>query len=142
MCKNIYSGIKLFIEEQKVLKEAKYVCRSYNKLSKDITYNKVAYIIIDGSCYYSGIDSIMDRSTVNSVEDIIESISTQEKVLYTELRWFDLQTCRGYISKKPGQYELDELILSDQGSDFDKVKFIPIMEATREVLEYFKEYIG
>ncbi|MDP1689031.1 MAG: hypothetical protein Q8L47_02785 [bacterium] len=113
-----------------------------------MNYNKVAYIIIDGCCYYSGIDSMMDRSTVNSAEDIIESISAQEGISYKELRWFDLQTYRGYISKKPGECELDELILSDLPSNRTKreskyyVKSFEPRECPLEILESFKACIG
>lgn len=131
-----------------MLKKARYVCWSFNKLSKDPIYNTVVYLIKDDSCYFSGIDSRMNSSTSNSAEEIVETISKQEGISFKDLRWFDIQTYLGYMNIHPGKYEFNELIISDVFSNRLRkdrkfyVKNIESSECPSEILEHFKEYLG
>ena len=58
------------------------------------------------------------------------------------MRWFDLQTHRGYESKGLGEYELDELVLTIRGSTLFVENFNPVREVPQKVLVYFEEQIN
>ena len=73
-------------------------------------YNKVVYAILGNCCYFSGIERQYRTSTINAAASIVQSIAEQECIPIAALRWFDLQTYRGY-EKRPGEYELDELAI-------------------------------
>jgi len=93
-----------------LLKEARYKCWGFGYGSQFPEYNVVVYAIIDGCCYFSGIERERRTSTINAAESIIKAISEQEGVAIERLRWFDLQTHLGY-RKGHGEYELDEVLI-------------------------------
>lgn len=96
----------------------------------------------------------------------MQAIAEQEGISVVALRWFDLQTHRGY-QKRPGEYELDELaigptanlqqtqggitefefageqaVLSTQDEEDFRVTGWRRTLCPPEVLELFREYIG
>ncbi|MBI4132403.1 MAG: hypothetical protein HY474_02110 [Candidatus Sungbacteria bacterium] len=134
-------------------------------------FNRVVYVILGKCCYFSGIERCglgrYATSTINAAESIIKAISGQEGVLISALRWFDLQTHRGY-KRRPGTYELDELLIGPRGNlepteggvteveiageraiiltapheGFAVTDWRRVKSAPAEVLRIFQKYIG
>jgi len=71
----------------------------------------VVYTIVGNRCYFSGIECELRTSTINAAESIMQAISEQEGVPVNRLRWFDLQTHRGYGGKRPGEFKINELAI-------------------------------
>ena len=69
----------------------------------------VAYVIIGRDYVFSGLEA--PGTTINFAEDIIVLICAAERLDPRRITFYDLQTYRSYISKKPGEYELDKLTL-------------------------------
>lgn len=88
-----------------MLKEANYRCWGY-PMPGHPEFHKVVYYIEGNCCYFSGIER--GTSTINAAEDVIQSIAKQEKVALISLRYFDIQTHKGYY-KLPGKYQVNEL---------------------------------
>ena len=80
-------------------------------------FNRVVYAIVGDCCYFSGIEKKFRTSTINAADSVITAICKQEGILPDRLRWFDLQTHRGYDSKQPGEFELDELVILPNPDD-------------------------
>lgn len=104
------------------------------------------YVIIDNKCYFSGAKNELFTSTINAAESIITAIAKQEGVSVWTLEWFDLQTHCGYSSKQPGQFELDQVVLTEnlRGThiyDFFVKEWDPV-SCPDEIRTLFKEYIG
>lgn len=89
-----------------MLKEAKYRCWEFPAEGFP-EFHKVAYVITGEKCYFSGLER-GNSSTILAAEDVIMAIAQQENVLFTDLRYFDIQTYKGY-RKIPGEYEVNEL---------------------------------
>lgn len=125
------------------------------KTAQYLPKGTVVYAIVGRCCYFSGLGPPYKVcSTINAAEDIILAITSQERRRVTGLRFFDLQTHRGYAKLPPGIYELDELIVkmqkplrAEQGvlvigwRPIHVEHFIPA-ECPPKVLELFREYIG
>lgn len=158
-----------------MLKEARYKCWGFVTAkvvpgAEDLKFpefNRVVYVIIGDCCYFSGIERRLRTSTVNAAESIVKAISEQEEVAIERLRWFDLQTRRGYQWYAPGKYELQELLIGPSGDLTPQEGGIAEVEIAGEtaivvtpdeedfvvtgwrdapcppeVLELFREYIG
>ncbi|MFH1427352.1 MAG: WG repeat-containing protein [Patescibacteria group bacterium] len=88
-----------------MLKEAKYRCWGY-PIEGFPEFHRIAYVIVGNRCYFSGLER--GTSTINAAEDVIVSIAKQEGVNFFDLRYFDIQTHKGY-RKFPGEYKVNEL---------------------------------
>lgn len=108
---------------------------AYFKSGKNQSF--VDYEIFDGyKCVFSGVSG-NGKSTINAAEGIIKAIAETEKV---PLKFYDLQTHKGYDYFKPGEYSFDLLIITNQ-NDPEVVRWVP-ERLFREALEVFKEHIG
>ena len=139
-----------------MLKEAQYPCWAGGP--EFPRFNKVVYTVIGNCCYFSGIELEKRTSTINAAESIVLVIAHQEGVPATSLRYFDLQTHRGY-EKPSGEYEIDELNVQKYEPPEDLPPGAKVIgspgkkggisirgwirtECPPEVCEMFKEYIG
>ena len=144
----------------------------YEDLSHLSKTTKVVYIIVDGCCYFSGIET--GTSTINAAENVIQAIAEQEGVSVDSLRYFDIQTRLGGYEREEGCFEINELDfamgrertrqedIAMIGRRFGKVlkyggkapgtvqecKIIPTVTGWKsavlpeEILEEFRPYIG
>jgi hypothetical protein len=108
----------------------------------------VDYVVIGKNCVFSGITSGV-ISTINAVEDIILAIVQQEQVKPNKLTFFDLQTSRADSSKKPGQFEYDQLkvvvarnpVGETAADQISVIDWEPVKCPAR-VIKLFAEHIG
>lgn len=119
----------------KVLKEAQYTYKGSAESSK------VVYVISGFCCYFSGIDH-NGVGTINAAEEVVTAIAQQEDVPMGVLRFFDLQTHRGYPqSKESGDYVFEELkIERADGGGFRCTGWVPAT-CPPHVLPLFLEFI-
>ena len=122
------------------LKEVKYPCWGYG-FEDFPRFNKAVYVIKGNSCYFSGIEKKKSTSTINAAEEIVKAIVTQENVSVHVLCYFDIQTYKGY-HKFPGEYEVDELIISPEGGKGFHVSSWDPTVLPDNICDLFQEYIG
>jgi len=125
-----------------MLKEAQYP--NWGWPIAGVEYGKVAYAIIGGCCYFSGLTaSGQATSTINAAESIVQAIADQEGVPIEKLRFFDLQTHRGY-DKPEGEFAFDELVFDDESLGQGKVSVSgwAERECPNGVIELFSDCIG
>ena len=120
-----------------MLKEAQYRCRAYPRKGFP-EFHKIAYVIIGDKCYFSGLER--GTSTINAAEDIIASIAKQERVRFSRLRYFDIQTRLGY-RKLPGKYEINELAYEACRTG-PKITAWGMAHLPEDVQSIFNEHIG
>lgn len=99
----------------------------------------VDYVIFDGTmCVFTAVDRL-GTSTINAAERIVKLI--QEREGMSSLVFYDLQTERGYVGYKPGQYEFSKLTVVIEGSNIivDRWEMRPL---PGHVLAAFAEHIG
>lgn len=99
----------------------------------------VVYAISDNQCIFSGI-TWPATSTINAAEGVVEAIAKNERRKVHSLRFFDLQTQRGYPGKEVGEFEFDELTLKLQGDRIADVSWNP-RECPPEIQGLFIPYI-
>jgi hypothetical protein len=110
---------------------------AYPSFSPRYPNPEVVYVMLGSWCVFSGITPGPGRtSTINGIRDIITIIAEKEKVSTDQLRFFDLQTHRGY-TKAPGEFEFDEVIARNEGG----FNWMPT-EYPDDVREFFREYVG
>ena len=101
------------------------------------TPNSVDYIIFYNCvCVFSGTKND-GTSTVNAAERVVKAISDIEK---KPLKFYDLQTQKGYGYYSPGEYSFSLLNIKDQ--DNPKVLSWRPQQISLQILEAFKEHIG
>lgn len=148
-----------------MLKEAQYPCWGFGCGPQYPEFHKAVYVIISGCCYFSGTER--GTSTINAAESVIADIARREGKPIVALRWFDLQTYRGY-RKCPGECKLSELsigptadleptkggvsrfeiegeqvmVVTQDEEDFRVTGWQKVEPCPPEVLELFKKYIG
>lgn len=123
-------------------------------------FGTVVYVIIGNRCYFSGTKRSYGEpgggvtTTINAAESILVAIAAQEGIPVMSLRFFDLQTYRGY-HQPPGTFALDELIFRrkerrqipkgvvvlDTPEEITVKEWRPT-ECPPEIEEIFREYIG
>ncbi|MDP3795067.1 MAG: hypothetical protein Q8R13_04015 [bacterium] len=93
-----------------MLKHAAY--RNLNWPQAGPESGRLVYATIDDCCYFSGTvrpDDTGVSSTVDSAGNIIRAIASREGMALDRLRFFDLQTYRGY-DWPPGIFLLNEVV--------------------------------
>ncbi len=94
-----------------MIKFAPYRCWGWGQRDYP-QHNWVAYFMINDVCIFSGIDRTKRTSTVNAAEDIIENISNNEIIHWSQRKWFDLLGPWGYPFQRAGEYKLALLELA------------------------------
>jgi hypothetical protein len=142
-----------------------YPCWEYATNAAFPAFNRVAYVIVGDSCYFSGIESENRVPTSSAAGLIIRAIVAKEQTPRKYMRFFDLQTHCGYPYKKPGEIELfrlrieaatgrreidfeanqdvmaQGLPMADYLKDFSITGWLPC-RCPAYVLDLFREYIG
>jgi len=121
-----------------LLKQAFYRCNGY-PMEGFPEFNKVAYVIIGGLCYFTGIESENRTSTINAAEEVIMAISAQEQAPTSNLRFFDIQCRSGYEFYFPGQLKMDELVYDAKENSVNQ--WLPTI-CDVKIIEMFRQYIG
>lgn len=107
--------------------------------------SRVAYHMSGLNCYFTATEK-MTTSTINGAEYVIQAIADNERKRPSALRFFDIQTHKGYF-KRPGVYAVDELEFKVKW-DNSVGKIFPIVSAWKktslptEIIEVFKKFIG
>lgn len=101
----------------------------------------VVYLILGNEVYFTGIlDNPRATSTINAAENVVKAIRTAEPQLDQGTIYYDIQTHRGGYGKKPGEYEVDRLVLHWHENQFSVEEWIPD-QLPQEVLECFRHLI-
>ena len=96
------------------------------------------YMIRKDMCTFSALTKL--PSSINAAEDLVKSICRAEHCRPTQLHFFDLQTCLGYSSMQPGDYELELLKLKVLGAEITCTGWEPYW-CPVEIHEAFFPYI-
>lgn len=101
------------------------------------------YVIFpDNRCVFSGITK-GGSGTINAAENVLAVISAREHIPLAQLRFFDLQTCRGYSSFGVEQFSFVPLVFTvDQGENIRNVGWDANQTPEPEILDLFREHIG
>jgi len=99
---------------------------------------EVVYLIIGDNCFFTGTTR---PSTINAAEEVIQSISEQERVVLGKLCFFDLQTHLMYHRHPSGYFELDMVYFNTDGRVISNICWIPFI-CPDEIFTAFREYIG
>ncbi|MDZ7799085.1 MAG: hypothetical protein U5L76_05825 [Patescibacteria group bacterium] len=116
----------------------------------------VDYVILAEKCTFTGL-SETPTSTINAAGKIILSICREEELEPDNLEFFDLQTAKGYGSKKLGEFVYDQvkfiyhagrppLVKKDgaeiiTGGQVVDIYWCPTL-CPEEVIRLFTEHIG
>ena len=101
---------------------------------------EVAYAIFGKRCVFTGT-IIQATSTINCAEEIISIIARRERLDPKTLIFFDLQTHLGYVSKKPNEFEFDQLSVEWNGP-MPYVNSWTRVRCPARVVWLFRSYIG
>lgn len=110
---------------------------------KKIAYHQgkcfAEYEIFDGNkCIFSGVTPD-GRTTINSAEEIIKIITAEESG--KQLKFYDLQTHKGYSHYAPGEYDFCLLVFHGKQDDPDVYGWDQ-ENLPQRVLDVFREHIG
>lgn len=76
----------------------------------------VAYYIEGKNIYFTSVRR-KATSTINVAESVVTALSAIAGVPWDDLTFYDLQTHNGYATKKPGEFQLDQLLVFKGGGE-------------------------
>ncbi len=76
----------------------------------------VAYYIEGNKVFFTSVRR-KATSTINAAESVVMELSAIVGVPWDDLTFYDLQTHNGYSTKKPGEFQLDQLLVFKGGGE-------------------------
>ncbi len=87
----------------------------------------IVYTIDGRNVYFSGLTlPHVATSTINGAERIIALLAAAEGIVPRLVTFFDIQTNRGYATKQPGTFEIEQLRLQCVGDSISVEQWTPV----------------